>query len=197
MIESEVIVESLLESNDDDESISGLLAGSLGHRPFQHLKPLSEADEDEDTIKDILGIDYLEGPQTLEPAEGSIERVDRWADMQIGDNHFCISYLTPVAVYLSGEGIKLTDRYWSNATRRHIVKWANHIGAGGYRRYAELADRCGEIPQSDLIELFKQQATRVQWSKRQAKKLKKLPYRKILFFKGGDQDRVSIEPHEK
>lgn len=155
------------------------------------LKAILEAD-DEETIKDILGADYMEPP--TEPEEGEVERFDRWADIRIGrDRHFCISYLTPVAYYESGAGVKLTDRYWSNATLRHIVKWTQHIGLGDFRRYSEIRDRYPTIPQEELLRLFRRYASQVRWTKRQVRKAEGVPYNKIITgLKGGREDRIDM-----
>jgi len=156
------------------------------------LRRILEAD-DEETIKDILGADYHEPPD--QPEEGAVMRHDRWADVKIGDWNFCISYLTPVAYYEPGRGVTVTEKRWSNATLKHIMKWAEEIGFGGHRRYAELEARAKTMPQEQMIELFKEKAGRVRWTKRQSKKLAAVPYNKIATgLKGGREDRIEIEP---
>ena len=157
-----------------------------------------EDDEDEETIKDILGPDYLEfTPQEL-PQPGTVERFDRWANITIGDKNFCISYLTPVAVYIPGQGVLINDRGWSKTTKRHIVKWANHIGvgpSGGFERWAEVDKQYPKVPQQDLINMFKEESSRVKWTKRQAKHA--TTFRTPAFWKGGSEDRVSVDPSSK
>lgn len=156
----------------------------------------SEEDDDDETIKDILGPDYLEKPPQEQPAAGEIERFGRWADVEIAGNHFCISYLTPVAVFMAdGTGARITDRGWSSSTKRHITKWFNHIQLGpdeGYRRYSEIEAEYHKMSQEDLIKLFKQQAARVDWNRRQTKRLDTI--RPPAFWKGDYNDRVSVGP---
>lgn len=193
MTEAEEIVEALLEL---DEHV-GLTESARVLPVSRGVFSLHEED-DEETIKDILGVDYLEEPEDAAPVPGEVERFDRWADIKIGDKNFCVSYLTPVAVYIPGQGAMLTDRDWSPTTKRHIVKWMNHIGLGpaeGYRKYAEVAARFPEVPQQELIDLFKRESKRVRWTKRQVRKAEKLPYRKMPFVKGGTQDRISMDAH--
>lgn len=169
-------------------------------QPNDILRAILETEDDE-TIKDILGADYLEEPPVPEPEEGFVDRHDRWADISIGDKHFCISYLTPVAVYLPGEGITVTTRDWSNATKRHIVKWTNEIGFGNYSRYSEIQQaidegRVKEMDQRSLSELFKKWAARVHWSKRQARQAHQ--FRQPVYgLKGGTEDRIDVRPHQE
>lgn len=55
----------------------------------------------------------------------------------VGNNRFLISYHTPVAAYVEGEGWYRTSRKWSNTTSKHINKWLQGVAAK-------------EIPQTDL-----------------------------------------------
>ena len=162
--------------------------------PDRLLRSILEADDDE-TIKDILGGDYLEEPKAT-PLQGRVDRHDRWADIQIGETNFCVSYLTPVAMFTSGIGITLTERRWSGSTLRHIIKWTNQLGIGpmgGYRRYADIENgpHTKMMPQEELISIFKEEAKKVRWSKRQVRKASSLPSA-IPFLKGGGDERVHL-----
>lgn len=158
-----------------------------------------EDEEDEggdETIKDILGPNYME-PEPPEHLPGEVHRHDRWCDVEIGNDHFCISYLTPVAVFQQGQGMRITDRNWSHATCNHIKKWMDHIGFGDTRQpWAQLRAKYPSIPQEELIDLFRQQASKVKWTKRQARKQAAVPYNRIINgLKSARSDRVEIEPH--
>jgi hypothetical protein len=156
------------------------------------LRRILEAD-DEETIKDILGADYHEPPD--QPEHGEVVRHDRWANVKIGAWDFCISYLTPVAFYEPGAGITITEKRWSHATLKHVMKWADDIGFGDFNHYAELEAHAKIMPQEELIALFKQKAGRVDWTRRQSRGLAAVPYRRIAMgLKGGREDRVEIEP---
>ena len=55
-----------------------------------------------------------------------------------------ISYETPVATFLSGEGFSKTEEHWSSTTSRHITKWRKLLfGSDGYEDYKVI-----ERPQS-------------------------------------------------
>jgi hypothetical protein len=156
-----------------------------------------EADEDE-TIKDILGPEYQEPlPQ---PAQGEVFRHDRWADVVVGDRHYCVSYLTPVAFYDPGSGVVRTERNWSTSTIRHIKMWLDHVGFDvSHEKWPEVQARFPKtMPQEQLVERFKQDALRVKWTKRQARKLDNLPYNKIRTgLRGGREDRVDVNPYHE
>lgn len=47
----------------------------------------------------------------------------------IGSNRFLISYHTPVAAYIDGEGYFRTSRKWSSTTSKHINKWLQGVAA--------------------------------------------------------------------
>lgn len=151
-----------------------------------------EADDDE-TIKDILGPDYQEPlPQ---PAKGEIFRHDRWADVKVGNRHYCVSYLTPVA-YTEGGKVVRTDRHWSSSTLNHIRKWLNHLGFNT-RNWGEVQELFPEtVSQEKLVEIFKEDAQRVKWSKRQARKLDAVP-NKVPYYKSGSEDRVNVNPYHE
>jgi hypothetical protein len=154
---------------------------------------LEDNGEDEETIKDILGGDPNEPPEPSHE-EGRVERFDRWANVTIGQRQFCVSYLTPVAMYEPGKGVVITDRYWSNATWRHVVKWLNEIGmgpAGGYRRWSEVEPRYPRMPQDELLQRFKELAQHVRWSKRQASAATRVPWNKMPFCKSASDERIS------
>lgn len=157
-----------------------------------------EADED-DTIKDILGPEYHEpAAPTL---SGSVYRHDRWADVEIGTRHYCISYLTPVAYFdPDGEHVVRTSRHWSNATLNHIKKWLDHIGFDTAKaRWAEIEQRFPKtISQDALIAKFKEDALRVKWNKRQARTMGAVPYQKIRTgLKSASDERVDIDPYHE
>lgn len=146
---------------------------------------------DDDTIKDILGSDYLEINPNPEQ-RGEVDRHGRWADIEIGGRHFCISYLTPVA-FTSGNRLTITARNWSVTTKKHIVKWANHLGLN-YSSYAELEGMATYMPQEELNLVFKQSAQRVRWSKKQVKashRLPDIPYG----LKSTGEDHISLDTH--
>ncbi len=151
-----------------------------------------EADDDE-TIKDILGPDYQEPlPQ---PAKGEIFRHDRWADVKIGNRHYCISYLTPVA-YSDPDGVVRTAKHWSTSTLNHIRKWLAHLDYNT-KNWAEVQDRFpNTLPQEKLVEMFKQDALRVKWNKRQARKLDAVP-NKVPYYKSDGDERVSVNPYHE
>jgi hypothetical protein len=154
-----------------------------------------EADDDE-TIKDILGPDYQEPPQ---PAQGEVYRHDRWADVEIGDRHYCISYLTPVAVFENGVGVTRTERNWSSSTIRHIEKWLEHLGMVFNQGWPEIEARFPRtMPQEELIKMFKEDSLRVKWSKRQARRLGAIPWQKIKTgLKSDSDDRVDVDPYHE
>jgi len=164
---------------------------NLRLRPEESLR---ESEDDYETIKDILGDTEPDEVTAEEPeVRGDVYRHDRWADVQIGDNHFCISYLTPVAVYLHGQGCHITDRRWGTATSSHIVKWLDHIGFGDFRRYSQVVAEIPSMPQQDLINLFRKEAKRVRWTKRQIKKQGAVPYNNIRTgLASGSDERVDL-----
>src|SRR5208337_4459374 len=154
-------------------------------------------EDDDETIKDILGVDYLEPPQEAGPVVGNVDRHDRWANITIGNNHFCISYLTPVAVYISGQGVYLTDKFWSKTTSRHMAKWASEIGLGtDTLSYHSLAQNCKRMTQDDITELFKRESSRVMWTNQQAHQA--TTFRQPKYgLKGGTEHRISVEPYRR
>ena len=160
----------------------------------QFIRALLEVDNDDDqTIADILGADYREEPEP-DYQQGEVDRHGRWADIKVGDKNFCISYLTPVAVYLPGEGVKITDRYWSVTTAHHMVKWAKHIGMG-FHNWADMQERCDSMPQVELLQMFKDAAQTVRWTKRQAKTAKN--YGNVEYgLKSSREDHIDVEPSE-
>jgi len=164
---------------------------------FCGQESVCEAEDDDETIKDILGVDYLEPPQEAGPVVGNVDRHDRWANITIGNNHFCISYLTPVAVYISGKGVYLTDKFWSKTTSRHMAKWASEIGLGtDTLSYHSLAQNCKRMTQDDITELFKREAQRVAWTKRHVKKSE--TFRPPLMgLKAVGRHRISLYPKEE
>jgi hypothetical protein len=160
------------------------------------LEPISEAaeEDDEETIKDILGTDYLDEPEPENLASGDIERHGRWADVRIGNSVFCISYLTPVAVYISGRGLFRSSKGWSATTKRHIVKWAMENGYVEDGARWNDVERISEVmDQSELIDLFKKESSRVRWTSKEARQMNRVPA--PAFWKSSDKDRVQIEPH--
>ena len=163
---------------------------------------IREAIDDDETLKDILGPDYMAPPED-KGVPSKVNRFDRWADIEIGDFNFCISYLTPVAVYEPGKGVKVTQKTWGPATCKHIVKWANYIGigpyGGGYRTYRELrqSPHITTMPQEELTEMFKNHAKTVHWTKKEAKHATARPYTSNKHFPGlksGYEDRIDIRP---
>lgn len=44
-------------------------------------------------------------------------------EVHIGANRFLVSYKTPVAAYISGQGFFRTSQKWSVTTSKHINKW--------------------------------------------------------------------------
>jgi len=148
-----------------------------------------EADDDfDDPAKELLGQD-IEG---IGSQEGSVERHGRWADVEIGDDHWCISYLTPVAVFIHGRGLFITDREWSQATSNHIRKFANELGMGA-KNYAEVKQRAKRMTQQDLIEKFKQDSGTVKWTARQSNQFRS--FRDTATgLKSDSDERVEIEP---
>lgn len=163
------------------------------------LKFLLEVEDDDETIKDILGVDYLEPPPPEAVVHGSVERFDRWADIQIGNNSFCVSYLTPVAAQLSGQGLMITDKDWSNATANHIKKWLEHTGnvpGATELKWSKLKRQLTRVPQQDLIDMFKREVVRVMWTKQQAKRA--TTFRQPKYgLKGGTEHRISVEPYRQ
>lgn len=166
---------------------------------LQRLPVQQEAEDDDETIKDILGVDYLEPPPPESALRGEVDRFDRWADITIGNNSFCISYLTPVAARLTGQGLVITDKDWSNTTTRHIKKWLEYTGNvpdATERKWAELKRQLTRVPQQDLIDMFKRESVKVMWTKQQANKA--TTFRPPKFgLKGGTEDRVSVEPYHQ
>ncbi len=66
-------------------------------------------------------------------------------EIEIGDKLILVSYETPVACAIMGDGYYRTSKKWSATTTRHINKWlASHQGL----------DESKEIPQSDLDSLL-------------------------------------------
>lgn len=46
-----------------------------------------------------------------------------------GDNRYLISYKTPVAAYISGQGFFRSSTKWSRTTSKHINKWLEGVTA--------------------------------------------------------------------
>jgi hypothetical protein len=197
MTEAETIVEALLNAEQEDTR----RLDRVFHLPPQpgRLHEEDDEDDDEETIKDILGPDFYDPVPPQQPKSGSIERFDRWANVSIGDRNFCISYLTPVAVYIPGEGIMFTDRDWSTTTSRHIAKWAAEIGMTGQGgtpyKYAELKKRFKRIPQIELTQMFKAESSQVAWSKKEMRQATK--FRPTAGYKYVDPEhKIELRPFE-
>lgn len=56
-----------------------------------------------------------------------------------------VSYKTPVAAFVSGRGLLVTDTFFSNTTSRHINAWA--------RKNCPTATRT-KVPQADIQKMF-------------------------------------------
>jgi hypothetical protein len=122
-------------------------------------------DEDDDTLAAIMGDDTIP-PAGAGMERGIVERFDRWANIQMGDYSFCVSYIVPVAVYIKNKGCFISDKKWSQTTNRHIQKWIKHTGGS--------ADaETQTMPQAEITTLFKQQAKTMRWTSKQAKKATK------------------------
>lgn len=50
-------------------------------------------------------------------------------EVYVGSNRFLVSYHTPVAAYIEGEGYYRTARRWSATTSKHINKWLSGVSA--------------------------------------------------------------------
>lgn len=50
-------------------------------------------------------------------------------EVQVGHNRFLVSYKTPVAAYISGQGFFRTATKWSRTTSKHINKWLDGAAA--------------------------------------------------------------------
>jgi hypothetical protein len=136
------------------------------------LTALLEADDEED-IKDLLGTG-LGAPGSL--GRGKIYRQDRWKDVVMGEEHFCVSYLTPVAYYVHDihtadrDNVFISDNTWSSSTVRHIKKWLDHIGFDANEPWKEVQRRFPKrISQEELTDKFKQLAEQYSWGNREAK----------------------------
>lgn len=146
----------------------------------QALRRVHEEEfDDEDTIRDIIGPDYVNPDAMPKPVYGEIERFGRWANVTIGNKDYCISYVTPVAVRIRGEGFKITDRDWSTTTSNHMTKWAEEIGVTDengrrlkYRDFLQMGER---IPQSEISRMFREDAKTVDWTHQQRKKVTAYP----------------------
>ena len=44
-------------------------------------------------------------------------------ELQSGDTRILFSYETPVAAYITGQGLYRTSKKWSRTTSKHINKW--------------------------------------------------------------------------
>lgn len=67
------------------------------------------------------------------------------------DTTILVSYNTPVAAFIIGEGWVRTDRKWSQTTSRHITKWLAH-----YAKTGALAGReVKTVPQDRLDAMLK------------------------------------------
>ena len=156
-------------------------------------------DDDEDTIAGIMGDDVM-------PADGAaldrgiVERFDRWANIKMGPYSFCVSYLTPVAVYIDGRGCFISTKKWSAATAKHIKLWIKHTGGDPGVNPGQ------PMSQDELTALFKEQVKTVRWTSKQAKKastVKMGKYPKGHALEGEERemnpvgtDRIEVDPTE-
>lgn len=149
--------------------------------------------EDEENLQDLLGQDYALAEPVPQGLPASVEVHDRWKDVTIGDAHFCISYLTPVAVSLPGRGVFLTDKQWGTSTSNHIRKWYSEL----FRpmSYREVRGQCEAMPQNELVELFKQWSRKALWTKKQSRAIDRLPTQ-VGGLKSDSAERVSVNPHQ-
>lgn len=67
------------------------------------------------------------------------------------DTTLLVSYNTPVAAFIIGEGWVRTDRKWSQTTSRHITKWLRHYGKTGILAGREVKT----VPQDRLDAMLK------------------------------------------
>lgn len=65
-------------------------------------------------------------------------------EITTGDKTILVSYSTPVACHITGEGYYSTDQKWSSTTSRHISKWLHLHGA----------HECDKRPQSFFDKLI-------------------------------------------
>jgi hypothetical protein len=156
-------------TTDSGESFLGEYFVRHGEEEYVCNVVVKPIQEDEDDFKDL----EYEPPPKL---KGDVYRHDRWKAVRMGDDNFCVSYLTPVAVYKQGEGVFISDRTWSSSTAKHITKWLNHIGFDtGYDNWQQIKRRFNTMPQMELVELFRAKAKQVDWTQRQARTLQTLP----------------------
>lgn len=159
---------------------------------------LEVEDEGEENLQDLLGQDYALAEPVPQGLPAEVEVHDRWKDVRIGDVHFCISYLTPVAVYIPGQGVTLTDKQWSSSTSNHIRKWYNEILSPphGDLSYKVIRAESSTMPQNELTELFRKQSKKALWTKKQARAIERLPRNMERPLKSGTEHRVSVKPHQ-
>jgi hypothetical protein len=141
----------------------------------QALRRVHEEEfDDEETIQDILGADYR-NPAPPQKAEfGEVERFGRWANVTIGNTQYCISYITPVAVKRHGQPMVFTSKDWSPTTSNHIAAWTEEIGLtkadGEPYKYREIKHGFQRIPQEEINQMFREDAKKVDWSKKDRNK---------------------------
>lgn len=191
-------IERILGQWTDAETENTTLIPSASPQALRRVH--EEEFDDEETIQDILGKDYRDPAPAEKPLPGSIERFGRWTNVTIGNNHFCISYLTPVAVYIGGEGMKFTDRDWSPTTSNHIAAWAEEIGLTGPNGekipYREIKKKFPRIPQEEITRMFKEQSAKVDWTRHDLKQADKMPMSGVRGYKYVDPEhRVGLRPY--
>lgn len=49
-------------------------------------------------------------------------------ELEFENARILISYETPVAAWIAGEGWYKTEKNWSRTTSKHITQWGNHEG---------------------------------------------------------------------
>lgn len=179
------------------------------------IRALLEAEDDDETIKDILGKDYY-APEPKPKKEGEIKRFhpsrkniaagndygvregnSRWADIRIGNNHYCVSYLTPVALWASGGELIRTNREWSNATKSHITLWAAYLLiTDEVMRWKLFIQRFPKtMPQEELSRQFNQEAAQVDWTPQQRRHAEMLPPNQGL--RDEYQDRIKVDKYRE
>lgn len=160
------------------------------------VKALLEVEGDEENLADLLGADYAQTEPNPQGLPASVEVHDRWKDVTIGDVHFCISYLTPVAVSLPGRGVVITDKQWGSSTSNHIRKWYNSVFTPPEPvGYPDIRARCEKMPQNELVELFKQYSKKALWTDKQSRAIDRLPSQ-VGGLRSGTAERVSVKPHQ-
>jgi hypothetical protein len=176
------------------------------------LAALLEDDPPEEDTGEPLSDLLWHKPVPFDPLPGHIEigktrygrpSQSRWKNVVIGDFQFCISYLTPVAVYdekfggLLSESVRITGRNWGPRTIDHIKRWLDHLGIGRPDNWKELSNKFQRIPQKELIDLFHEKANQVKWSERELNQLHNIPRRdRLPFLKGDTEDRINVSPYD-